>query len=322
MGGCKQCQAPLPSKGRFCKKCGFDNGVAAKATAKCEECGKANAEVCNAVYISTHACSGSYRLFPSLSLSLSQGFAFCKACGAPPADAEKKKSPTKTESKPEVKKKKTACSSCGKPNAPGYGECACGEPEAGAKKAKPESKTEKKPEKVAAKKATVKCVECGKANAEGYKFCKSCGTPPAGAAKPTKKKKEDAAVVKEEDACLDCDTILTSSRFCGHCGLRQPTAQAFKPKSRKTVVGGGDNVEIDALFERVDEHLETLANKAKSGESGGKNAGADSAELTAEVNKWKGLFQAAAADVDEKDELLAQQMEHIAELTEQLEADD
>ena len=68
-----------------------------------------------------------------------------------------------------------ACASCGKPNAPGYGECDCGEPEPGPAKAKTPEKTEPKKATPSAKKADakkVKCEECGKENAANYKFCK------------------------------------------------------------------------------------------------------------------------------------------------------
>lgn len=87
---------------------------------------------------------------------------------------------------------------------------------------------------------------------------------------------------------------------------------------------------FDDLLERLDLKLEELLEKSKAkkdqaskqekGGDVGSGANAEEVEkLKAEVAKWKGLFQAAAADVDEKDEILAAQMQQIEELTAQLE---
>ena len=162
-------------------------------------------------------------------------------------------------------------------------------------------------------------------------LCRCGAKPESSSAAAPKEKKAAKKEVKEEDACLDYNTILTNPRWCAHCGLRQPTAQSFKPKTRKAIgAGGGDDaVALDDLLERVDEKLEELrqrkeagAGKTEGGNGGDGASGEEAEALKKEVAKWKGLFQAAAADVDEKDELLAQQMEHIAELTAQLEGEE
>lgn len=95
-------------------------------------------------------------------------------CGAPPSKDEAPAA-TPAAAPAEPKAKKITCSSCGKPNAEGYTECACGEPAPGAKKSAP-AKTPAKAAPAASSGvgATIKCGECGKPNAQGYKGEKLC----------------------------------------------------------------------------------------------------------------------------------------------------
>lgn len=106
---------------------------------------------------------------------------------------------------------------------------------------------------------------------------------------------------------------------------------AFKCKPRKHVAGA-DLLEVEKLIEAAEQKVEELSKKNAAAAAGG-GGGASAAELAkayAEVAKWKNLFQAAAADVDEKvcfraflllfsltwrkDEILAAQMAQIEEL--------
>jgi hypothetical protein len=113
---------------------------------------------------------------------------------------------------------------------------------------------------------------------------------------------------------VDCDQPLEpGARYCLECGLRQPTAGKFKAKARKPAGGGDENMQVEKLVESAEQKIEELSKKkSPRGESSG--GGAELAKATAEVAKWKNLFQAAAADVDEKDEILAAQMAQIEEL--------
>jgi hypothetical protein len=124
--------------------------------------------------------------------------------------------------------------------------------------------------------------------------------------------------------CVDCNAALASNaRYClvrwegrekkeltrnkkQECGLKQPTAVAFKCKTRKHVAGA-DLLEVEKLIEAAEQKVEELSKKnaaaAAAAGGGGGGGGASAAELAkanAEVAKWKNLFQAAAADVDEK----------------------
>lgn len=65
--------------------------------------------------------------------------------------------------------------------------------------------------------------------------------------------------------------------------------------------------------------LEEIKSKSKKSPRGG--GGGDDAKLKkeleaalADANKWKNLFNSAAQDVDEKDEVIASQMDKIEEL--------
>jgi hypothetical protein len=141
--------------------------------------------------------------------------------------------------------------------------------------------------------------------------------------KEDKKKESKKEIADDGTACLDCQTILAEeARYCISCGLQQPTAQKFKSKSRKAPTN--DDVKIEELLDDADAKLDELAEKkAAGGESAGGGGGGASAEelekAKAEITKWKGLFTAAAADVDEKDEIIASQMEQIDELQAELE---
>ncbi len=200
----------------------------------------------------------------------------------------------------------------GKTNVAGYKFCkGCGAPPAGAAAAKKEEPKKKEEAPAAAKKSEEKKEPAKKADPKKEE--------------PVKKTEQKKEETKASDAtksvaaggaenCLDCDSALSgaNARYCLECGMRQPTAARFKAKARKHAGGGNEDIDVEKLLESSEQRIEEFSKKkSPRGEGGG---AADVAKLTAEVAKWKNLFQAAAADVDEKDEILAAQMAQIEEL--------
>lgn len=116
------------------------------------------------------------------------------------------------------------------------------------------------------------------------------------------------------NTCHECEENLANpeQRYCLSCGARQPHAEPFKAVVKRDTIDDDQAADVENLLEEVQAKL---ADSKKSPRGGGDAKLKKELEAAlADATKWKNLFNSAAQDVDEKDDVIASQMEKIEEL--------